>query len=637
MRRHGRFGKTFALLLICAATMAGIATFTPAAHAEGGADRVLRFRFTPTARAQIALWIESADGTFKKTVRLTQATSFRGIGNRPGAYAMNSGFRWPYGRREGVLPVWANRRAAAPGAQQFSRVIFQNRRAEGLASRTSDDASRDNYFCLSFDQDTTSRDALDAVSCASVFNSDKGRYITGSDISKTYSEPVQTNGGASMRALSLTSLYPPRRDVQRCGGVGTSCLDHADVAKFQADAKAVMPDIDAVTMATPVGDEAQLIQFDVPSDWPDGDYVAWLEINTEGDYNASFNEDNFPTPTGPNGQWDSWAMSYGYPYRGQPSAVYKLPFSLSGDVQTFSTATPTGAGSIDGLTAQLGASTVLTDNPAMAPGSGADRLRMAADARFSVEIVSTSLCTGPNPPPECGSQCSATAPCATGFICMTDGTCTGYCDMDMPPSAVGAFSVIPHPSEKQSHHWGVLTFAPPTTARAITKYEVRVGTSPIATEADFEAAQPANAASLDSVALTVPTVVNEHGVIEVAFGGLNPETTYFVALRAVDDCNDAGPLQVGSLSTTKINFTTVSPCFIATAAYGTPMADEVNALREFRDRHLMTNGPGRAFVGAYYAVSPPVADFIRARPVLRAAVRTLLNPVVALARWMDGE
>ena len=80
----------------------------------------MEFRFTPTARAQIALWIEKADGTFMGTVRLTQAVGVRGIGNRPGASQMNSGFRWPYGRRLDALPIWAHRRAAAPGASLFS-------------------------------------------------------------------------------------------------------------------------------------------------------------------------------------------------------------------------------------------------------------------------------------------------------------------------------------------------------------------------------------------------------------------------------------------------------------------------------------------------------------------------------------
>ena len=90
---------------------------------RGAADeRAIVFNFTPTERAQIAIWIESADGTFLATVGLTQAVSVRGIGNRPGATQMNSGYHWPYGRREGVLPIWAHRRAPrpAPGSSRAS-------------------------------------------------------------------------------------------------------------------------------------------------------------------------------------------------------------------------------------------------------------------------------------------------------------------------------------------------------------------------------------------------------------------------------------------------------------------------------------------------------------------------------------
>src|SRR6478736_8997407 len=107
-------------------------------------ERAIIMTFTPTDRSQIAIWIEAADGTFLSTVGLTQAVALRGIGNRPGAAQMNSGYHWPYGRREGVLPIWAHRRAAAPGAKQFHRVIFQERGSEGFASRTSADQSVDD-------------------------------------------------------------------------------------------------------------------------------------------------------------------------------------------------------------------------------------------------------------------------------------------------------------------------------------------------------------------------------------------------------------------------------------------------------------------------------------------------------------
>jgi DNA-binding beta-propeller fold protein YncE len=69
-------------------------------------------------------------------------------------------------------------------------------------------------------------------------------------------------------------------------------------------------------------------------------------------------------------------------------------------------------------------------------------------------------------------------------------------------------------------------------------------------------------------------------------------------------------------------------CFIATAAYGSPMAEEVQALREFRERHLRTSAAGRAFVRAYETVSPPLAEQIRPSAALRAAVRVALWPVV---------
>jgi len=70
-------------------------------------------------------------------------------------------------------------------------------------------------------------------------------------------------------------------------------------------------------------------------------------------------------------------------------------------------------------------------------------------------------------------------------------------------------------------------------------------------------------------------------------------------------------------------------CFIATAAYGTPMSEEIEILREFRDHYLLTNPLGRTFVDFYYRVSPPIAEFITEHPSLKPIVRAGLLPVVA--------
>jgi hypothetical protein len=72
-------------------------------------------------------------------------------------------------------------------------------------------------------------------------------------------------------------------------------------------------------------------------------------------------------------------------------------------------------------------------------------------------------------------------------------------------------------------------------------------------------------------------------------------------------------------------------CFIATAAYGTAMAAEIQVLREFRDDYLLTNAAGRAFVDFYYRVSPPIAEFIAEHPSLKPIVRAGLAPVIAMS------
>ncbi|HCX89539.1 MAG TPA: hypothetical protein DHT43_03260 [Deltaproteobacteria bacterium] len=78
-------------------------------------------------------------------------------------------------------------------------------------------------------------------------------------------------------------------------------------------------------------------------------------------------------------------------------------------------------------------------------------------------------------------------------------------------------------------------------------------------------------------------------------------------------------------------------CFIATAAYGTPMAEEVVVLRKFRDNVLLKTTAGRDFVNLYYATSPPIAEFIRNKPGLKALIRVGLKPLVWLSKAVTNE
>jgi len=78
-------------------------------------------------------------------------------------------------------------------------------------------------------------------------------------------------------------------------------------------------------------------------------------------------------------------------------------------------------------------------------------------------------------------------------------------------------------------------------------------------------------------------------------------------------------------------------CFIATAAYGSPLDKDVAALREFRDKYLLNNPLGKEFVEMYYKYSPPIAELIsRSRP-LKEITRAALFPIIQSVKAILGE
>jgi hypothetical protein len=101
----------------------------------------------------------------------------------------------------------------------------------------------------------------------------------------------------------------------------------------------------------------------------------------------------------------------------------------------------------------------------------------------------------------------------------------------------------------------------------------------------------------------------------------------YVGVEAVDQCHDTGPLAVLPFHTT-VETQQVDACFIATAAYGSPLAASVTALRGFRDRVLRRSVLGELVTESYYTFGPPVAQLIGGSELMRAAARDALAPVV---------
>ena len=74
-------------------------------------------------------------------------------------------------------------------------------------------------------------------------------------------------------------------------------------------------------------------------------------------------------------------------------------------------------------------------------------------------------------------------------------------------------------------------------------------------------------------------------------------------------------------------------CLIATAAYGSEMAPQVQQLREIRDNMVMKTDSGMAFMTSfnqfYYSFSPTIADFEREQPIFKEVTKILLTPMLS--------
>ncbi|MEJ7603314.1 MAG: fibronectin type III domain-containing protein [Kofleriaceae bacterium] len=504
--------------------------------------RVLDVNFT-TAEAQngnrefapqIVAWLETPAGTFVDTVLITRETGSYGIGNRPGRYDFNSGPMWPYGRRTTVFPVWSNRQPL-----EWPMLVARDDDDNDLSHSTSH-SSDDYHFCRPL---KTTEGDWDAMTCPSVRNlSDKGKPHP-----------------------SMTVRYPPRNDLMR--------MAQDDPA---AETYAMLNPFDAVSMATPPAGVPTTYSYRLPFEIAAGDYVLFVEVSKEFDMNATYNASVYPAPTG-----IPWA-AYGEPYRGQPSVVYRVPFTLGATETTASTDSYAGYGDPDGLDGNLRApdGTISVD-----PGTGAARLALVTESSLAYRVKVTSRME--NDP--------------------------------VAPGKPGGLAV-----EVASASAAVLQFTAPGDdglTGPIRGYEVRFRVGDQITDDNFDE-------SFEFTRMSPIEVAAPGTMTKVTVENLLPETPYSIGVRAIDDCRNAGPVASVDLLTDERAQGRVDACFVATAAYGSLLANDVEVLRKFRDRTLRKTALGELAVEAYYTFGPILAGVISESELLRHTAREALAPVV---------
>jgi len=81
-------------------------------------------------------------------------------------------------------------------------------------------------------------------------------------------------------------------------------------------------------------------------------------------------------------------------------------------------------------------------------------------------------------------------------------------------------------------------------------------------------------------------------------------------------------------------------CLIATAAYGSEMAPQVQLLREIRDNKVMSTGIGASFMTGfnqlYYSFSPTIADMERDNPAFKELVKIGITPMISSLSIMSS-
>ncbi|MEM7160607.1 MAG: CFI-box-CTERM domain-containing protein [Myxococcota bacterium] len=537
----------------------------PEAQAADEDDVLVEIHFTPVSNAQIAIWVEDAEGNFIQEVMVTQATGSLGIGNRPGRWDFLSSWRFPYGPRTGVLPIWGHARGRTYPALIFHDDDPSDLESLGWHENTS---SPEPFYCRPLSQSEHDTISADTMTCPSpaTFQSDKGRLH-------------ETD----------TSIYPPRNDLTTF----EEGHDHEDVQMLSE-----LNDLDAITSATPMGEQPELVTTVIPADLVgQGNLVVKVEVNIEHDENPDWDfsraGDHYVDPR---------LENFGIEYLGQPSVLYSVEFDPE-LAQFTGTDAYAGYGELDGSSGEVHSPDA---SISMSNGSGGDRLRLYTlnDETFRLGVYSHGPGTGETPPID------------TGW-----GACTLEALPGMPSIELEEIDF-----DTVRVHFTVPEMLGGADISNVLLY-YRVGNVPLTDENSGNAIRQIPPIEQCSG----PFVVGEPAWCEVTelFGNHD----YQIGLAYEDECGNVSSITSDSIRTPAQEFAQVDGfCFVATAAWGAPWADRVQALRWFRDRYLESNAMGSAFVDFYYYASPALAQTVAKTPLTRAAARVALEPLSDIAR-----
>jgi hypothetical protein len=542
---------------------------------------------------QVAIWLETAPtsgvppaarGSHVADVFVTARTASFGIGNRAGNGQFGSSPRFPYGARDGVLPVWAFARG-----HEYPLLVMQNGNQDSFGFHENW-STPENFFCKPMQLSQM----VDAVSCPSQnFSSDKGEFDT----------------------TGKKSLYPPRHDIPAgsCRVVGQGCnyaCDSPD-CRMLAD----LDDIAAISGATPNPYFLHLPyagMWQVPAGLADGDYWVFLEVNKQFDNDtkangpctatAPYRDTNSGFCTAHPAATDDMGLTSGGwgigNNLGQPSTVWATRITIdSTGVHTATADNYIGYGPWDhpadrpmGGDASWNRGIHPPDSTiSMTPGSGGNRLAEITDGdgtwRFKV----------------------LSSPC-------------GSCEAAVPPPAIDDLKVVALDGDLVQVTFSQVGFG----QTPVMAYQVKYLLGDKMDINDFETANPGPTIPPDVPGTKVSFELGQHE-------GIQAQRSFMIGARAVGDCMKQGDLRVVQVVTPRKKFATVEGCFIATAAFGSELEPEVKTLRGFRDRYLMRGPIGRSLVRLYYGASPPMARAIATDDAVRAQVRQLLRPLIGFA------